>query len=139
MSTVPYGGVHDEENRLPTIIIDAEELIRECLASVNEHDGLDSLFPSVGWLCGKLSDGRIPLIFGFDLIPHVSDDNLKAFCAAFGTTGTSVSSFWFALENVSLFSNVEVYHIIATIPYGKYNTRGDRRGCNSKVVVFLSG
>ena len=43
----------------------------------------------MGWLCGKLSDGYIPLIFGFDALPSVTADNLKAFSAAFGTTGTA--------------------------------------------------
>jgi predicted aconitase len=43
----------------------------------------------MGWLSGNMSDGCIPLILGFDLLPSVSRDNLKAFCAAFGTTGSS--------------------------------------------------
>ena len=51
--------------------------------------GIDSFFPAMGWLSGNLSDGRIPLILGFDLLPSVSSDNLKAFCAAYGTTGSS--------------------------------------------------
>lgn len=51
--------------------------------------GIDSFFPAMGWLSGNLSDGRIPLILGFDLLPSVSRDNLKAFCAAYGTTGSS--------------------------------------------------
>ena len=51
------------------------------------EDGIDSFFPVMGWTCGNLSDGRVPLILGFDLL-EVTDDNLKAFCAAFGTTGS---------------------------------------------------
>ncbi|KAL9178589.1 hypothetical protein ACHAXT_001927 [Thalassiosira profunda] len=96
---VPKVGVHVEEQRLPTIVIDATKLIRDHLlpnleieesgsASKFEH-GFDSFFPAMGWTCGHLSDGGIPLILGFDELPSVSSDNLKAFCAAFGTTGSA--------------------------------------------------
>lgn len=51
-------------------------------------NGIDSFFPAMGWACGNLSDGGIPLVLGFDALPRVSKDNLKAFCAAFGTTGS---------------------------------------------------
>ncbi len=89
---VPNIGVHVRENRLPTIVIDATELIQNHLlpnmnGNLDERLGLDSFFPAAGWTCGNLSDGGIPLILGFGQLPSVSTDNLKAFCAAFGTTG----------------------------------------------------
>lgn len=95
---VPNVGVHVEKNRLPTILIDATKLIQDHLLPslkrtkgnsdlLFEH-GFDSFFPAMGWACGNLSDGGIPLILGFDSLPLVSNDNLKAFCAAFGTTGS---------------------------------------------------
>ena len=106
---VPNIGVHLDANRVPTIAIDATNLIRNNILvniTKSEHDGsstndpgsdqydgiidgIDSFFPAMGWLCGNLSDGRIPIILGFDELPSVSNDNLKAFCAAFGTTGTA--------------------------------------------------
>ncbi|KAL7542739.1 hypothetical protein ACHAXR_012021 [Thalassiosira sp. AJA248-18] len=97
---VPNVGVHIEENRAPTIVIDATKLIQDhLLANMNDNEknsddlifehGLDSFFPAMGWTCGNLSDGGIPLILGFDSLPSVSNDNLKAFCAAFGTTGSA--------------------------------------------------
>ena len=101
---VPNAGVHVGENRVPTIVIDATKLIKEYLLprmNANEssddapHDillskqGFDSFFPAMGWTCGHLSDGGIPLIVGFDALPSVSSDNLKSFCAAFGTTGSA--------------------------------------------------
>ena len=91
---VPSTGVHRSENRKPSIIIDATSFIREHLLDTLDEkhvyeSGIDSFFPAMGWLSGNLSDGRIPLILGFDLLPSVSRDNLKAFCAAFGTTGSS--------------------------------------------------
>ena len=89
-------GVHVTENRKPSIVIDATNFIREHVLpeirtnAVDEKEsGIDSFYPVMGWLSGNLSDGRIPLILGFDLLPSVSRDNLKAFCAAFGTTGSS--------------------------------------------------
>ncbi|KAL7549218.1 hypothetical protein ACHAWF_012486 [Thalassiosira exigua] len=83
---VPNVGVHVAENRVPTIVIDA----RIALICVEKL----VCFPtnascSSGWTCGTLSDGRIPLILGFDALPMVSRDDLKAFSAAFGTTGSA--------------------------------------------------
>eukprot|EP00581_Thalassiosira_minuscula_P002860 CAMPEP_0183738050 /NCGR_PEP_ID=MMETSP0737-20130205/53680_1 /TAXON_ID=385413 /ORGANISM="Thalassiosira miniscula, Strain CCMP1093" /LENGTH=657 /DNA_ID=CAMNT_0025972497 /DNA_START=5 /DNA_END=1975 /DNA_ORIENTATION=+ len=102
---VPNVGVHVTENRAPSIVIDATKLIRDhLLPGMNkdiatlsgnsedflyEHRGFDSFFPAMGWTCGNLSDGGVPLILGFDSLPAVSGDNLKAFCAAFGTTGSA--------------------------------------------------
>jgi len=93
---VGHTGVHVSENRKPSIVIDATNFIRVHLLpeirtdAVDEKEsGIDSFYPVMGWLSGNLSDGRIPLILGFDLLPSMSRDNLKAFCAAFGTTGSS--------------------------------------------------
>eukprot|EP00970_Alexandrium_tamarense_P015814 scaffold5559_cov207-Alexandrium_tamarense.AAC.2 len=92
---VPNIGVHVNENRVPTILIDARQLISEQLlqsiykGSGKEVHDMDSFFPAMGWLIGNLSDGRIPLILGFDTLPSLTADNLKAFSAAFGTTGTA--------------------------------------------------
>lgn len=87
---IPMTGVHLQENRQPGIILDASELIRGIFFDKG-HDtpDIDSFFPTMGWLCGNLSDGKVPLILGFDQIPSITDDDLKSFCAAYGTTGTS--------------------------------------------------
>lgn len=51
-----------------------------------EHD--DTLWPLMGYLAGELAPDRIPLITGLeDLTP--SEDDLKALCAAFGTTSAA--------------------------------------------------
>ena len=99
---MPKVGVHIEKNRAPTIVIDATEVIMNHLLPRSRRkssdeddgydkdkieDGIDSFFPVLGWICGNLSDGGVPLILGFDLL-EVTNDNLKAFCAAFGTTGS---------------------------------------------------
>ena len=49
------------------------------------HD--DSIWPLVGWLVGSLSPDQIPLVRGLEAT-HLTDDDLKAFCAAFGTTSS---------------------------------------------------
>jgi predicted aconitase/predicted aconitase with swiveling domain len=80
-------GVHEEENRRPQIVIDATGVLGEIVLS-HSHQPMDSLFPVLGHLCGTLSDGMVPLLLGLESW-NVTMDQLKAFCAAFGTTGTS--------------------------------------------------
>jgi len=53
---------------------------------VQAPKGLDDLFwPLLGWLVGKHAPDRIPLVTGLEGVP-ASRDDLKAMCAAFGTT-----------------------------------------------------
>ena len=78
---VPNEGMHKPENRKPTIILDARELAEDSVLS-------DALYPTLGHVCGSLSDGKIPLLIGLEGW-KISPDDLKAFCAAFGTTGSS--------------------------------------------------
>jgi len=91
---VPLVGAHLNENRKPGIILDARNLVAEAVLNhkgdFNSFKDIDSFFPTMGWLCGQLSSGKVPLILGFDQIAgDIIDDHLKAFCAAYGTTGTS--------------------------------------------------
>jgi len=89
---VPNIGMHEARNRVPNVVIDATDLIRTVLVpSLDDNDNdIESFFPAMGWLCGSLSDGGIPLIIGLESISHiVTRDALKAFCAAFGTTASS--------------------------------------------------
>jgi cis-L-3-hydroxyproline dehydratase len=82
-------GVHLEENRQPCIILDASELLAE-LWEHREMGGIDALFPTLGHLCGTLSDGQLPILVGMQRWNEfVTTDHLKAFCAAYGTTGSS--------------------------------------------------
>jgi predicted aconitase len=77
---VPLEGMHCAENRTPTVLLDATGL------QLDDDD--DSLFPTLGHLCGSLSDGQVPLLIGLEQW-KITTDHLKAFCAAFGTTGSS--------------------------------------------------
>mmetsp|Transcript_27557 Transcript_27557/g.81080 ORF Transcript_27557/g.81080 Transcript_27557/m.81080 type:complete len:684 (-) Transcript_27557:12-2063(-) len=94
---VPEIGVHLEENRMPGIIIDVSDFVANFILPLvggNKTEALaydvDSFYPTLGYLCGNISEGRVPLIKGMEqLLGTTSHDDLKAFCAAFGTTGTA--------------------------------------------------
>lgn len=83
---VPAVGVHLEENRQPKVLIDASGVE----FATNDPDTFSLLFPVLGHLCGTLSDGEVPLLVGMERYADlITKDHMKAFCAAFGTTGTS--------------------------------------------------
>lgn len=48
----------------------------------------DALWPMLGYIAGQLSADRIPLLTGLEA-RQPSDDDLKAMCAAFGTTSAA--------------------------------------------------
>ncbi|MGS4946155.1 cis-3-hydroxy-L-proline dehydratase [Meridianimarinicoccus sp. RP-17] len=71
-------GVYLPENRTPRRIID-----------VTVPHGIDDAFwPMLGWLIGQAAPDRIPLIRGLERLSPTADD-LKALCAAYGTTSAS--------------------------------------------------
>jgi len=72
----PASGVYSDAGRQPQCVISV------CLPDRN----IDDLFwPLLGWLAGKISARQIPLITGLEHLSPTADD-LKALCAAFGTT-----------------------------------------------------
>ncbi|WP_207100113.1 aconitase X [Paracoccus shandongensis] len=74
----PLSGVYLDQNRKARRIIDMD-----LPAGVD-----DAFWPLVGYLAGKLSPDRIPILRG--LAPaHSGTDELKALCAAFGTTSAA--------------------------------------------------
>ncbi|KAA3498959.1 DUF521 domain-containing protein [Rhizobium rhizogenes] len=74
----PLSGVYLEENRRPQRIVD-----------VALPQGVDDAFwPLVGYLAGKAAPDCIPLLRGLGAAKPSRDD-LKALCAAFGTTSAS--------------------------------------------------
>lgn len=74
----PLAGTHMDEGRQPQTKIVVENLV-----GVN-----DAFHPLLGYHIGKLCGTRIPLITGLEHM-RVSDDDLKAFSAAFGTTSAA--------------------------------------------------
>jgi predicted aconitase/predicted aconitase with swiveling domain len=83
---VPAVGVHLDELRQPKVVLDATGID----FSTDDPDAFSLLFPILGHLCGSLSDGDVPILVGLEsYAASITKDHLKAFCAAFGTTGTS--------------------------------------------------
>jgi cis-L-3-hydroxyproline dehydratase len=85
---VPAAGVHLAENRRPRIVLDGSTVFAELKQIGNDRLDMDLLFPTLGHLCGTLSVGRVPIVLGLEDWT-ISTDHFKAFCAAFGTTGSS--------------------------------------------------
>eukprot|EP00938_MAST-03A_sp_MAST-3A-sp1_P005019 g5019.t1 len=77
----PYVSTHIEENRRASIVLNVPERIVQDA----KHD--DAFYAMLGYLAGRESKGKIPLVFGLD-VKCVSEDRLKSFCAAFGTSGS---------------------------------------------------
>nr|WP_194308426.1 aconitase X [Gemmobacter straminiformis] len=74
----PRSGVYLAENRAPQRIVEVA-----CPAGAD-----DAFWPMLGWLAGQAAPDCIPLIRGLEGATP-SDDDLKALCAAFGTTSAS--------------------------------------------------
>jgi cis-L-3-hydroxyproline dehydratase len=74
----PDVGMYNVECRRPSLVIDCW---------IPEHHD-DSLWPLLGWIAGRLSPDCVPLFRG--LAHHEpSHEDLRALCAAFGTTSAS--------------------------------------------------
>jgi hypothetical protein len=86
---VPAVGAHLAENRIPSLVLDATDLISGVEERMDKT-AVDMIFPILGHACGTLSDGKVPILMGLERWASiVTLDDLKSFCAAFGTTGTS--------------------------------------------------
>jgi predicted aconitase/predicted aconitase with swiveling domain len=75
---VPNAGVYLAENRLPVCEI--------CVSLPADFD--DAIWPMLGWLAGAKSPNGIPVLTGLEALCPTQDD-LKALCAAFGTTSAA--------------------------------------------------
>ena len=74
----PQAGVYLEANRAPRRVV-----------HIRKPEGADDAFwPMLGWLVGKVASDRIPLIRGLEESAP-SEDDLKALCAAYGTTSAA--------------------------------------------------
>ncbi|MGB3407582.1 MAG: aconitase family protein [Jannaschia sp.] len=74
----PNTGVYLDENRVPGHVVD--------VVLPERHD--DALWPMLGWLAGVRSPNAIPVLMGLEAAEPTADD-LKAMCAAFGTTSAA--------------------------------------------------
>lgn len=122
---VPAVGVHLMENRKPHIILDATQILKDLDATPEQHIlQTDLLYPILGHACGTLSDGKVPILIGLEeWKDRVTNDNLKAFCAAFGTTGSS-----------------PLIHIAGITPEAKDKGTVDKllSGCDARVAVTMA-
>ncbi|MBV2142146.1 aconitase family protein [Falsochrobactrum sp. TDYN1] len=74
----PLSGVYLDQHRLAQRII-----------NINVPNAFDDAFwPLIGYLAGKISPDRIPLLRGLE-VANPSPEDLKALCAAFGTTSAA--------------------------------------------------
>jgi len=71
----PLSGVYLDANRVAQLVIELE--------LPNRYD--DALWPMLGWLIGQSAPDCIPLVRGLESTDP-SQDDLRAICAAFGTT-----------------------------------------------------
>lgn len=74
----PETGVYLDANRLAQVVIDVEV----------PEGADDALWPLLGWLAGRQSPDRVPVLRGLAGLSPTPDD-LRAVCAAFGTTSAS--------------------------------------------------
>jgi len=82
---VPAAGPHLDEHRIATIVLDATHLA----ATLADELG-DAFFPTLGYLCGNMAGSQVPVVVGLEKhhLP-ITQDDLKAFSAAFGTSGAA--------------------------------------------------
>lgn len=73
----PLAGVYTDQGRRP------RRRLRMSLPPARQRD--ESVWALVGWLAGRASPDRVPLILGLEN-ERLSADDLKSICAAFGTT-----------------------------------------------------
>jgi predicted aconitase/predicted aconitase with swiveling domain len=74
----PLSGVYLKENR--------QAQVRITVNLPKTYD--ESIWPLIGWIAGKFAPDRIPLLEGLEEASLETDD-LKALCAAFGTTSAA--------------------------------------------------
>ena len=92
----PKAGVYLTEERIPTYEISID--------LPSKFD--DSIWPMVGWLIGKFSPNKIPLVTGLEKTSLTPDD-LKALCAAFGTTSAAPMLYINGHTPVNKLSNIQ--------------------------------
>ncbi len=74
----PAAGLHLDEHRLAQLVISVEHLPARLLAT-------DAFFPVLGFIIGTSVGTLVPAVMG---IPHATEDQLKAMCAAAASSGS---------------------------------------------------
>eukprot|EP00940_MAST-03C_sp_MAST-3C-sp2_P000117 g117.t1 len=85
---VPRSDVYLDENRKGQVVLDASQIVDAVFSSDRTDNNADALYPLLGYVCGLRSETKVPVIVGLEHLRDVTRDNLKAFCAAFGSTAS---------------------------------------------------
>ena len=82
----PAAGAHMDAGRAPSVVLDAAPLLasEDVIASTGS-----AFWPALGYLVGLEAGAEVPLVTGLNGVLTPSRDDLKAFSAAFGTTGAA--------------------------------------------------
>ena len=78
----PFAGCHTDEGRRASLLLHLDTSGLE----LSKLD--DAFYGALGYLCGLEAGNRVPLLSGLEGV-EISRDQLKAFSAAFGTTGAA--------------------------------------------------
>ena len=79
----PLAGPHCDDGRRPTLLLELDP------SGLDLAQSDDSFFGALGYLCGhEAGHSGVPLVTGLEGIA-ISNDELKAFAAAFGTSGSA--------------------------------------------------
>ena len=103
LSQAPFAGAHVDALRRATVAIDVSDVVRVVdtvgTGPPPEDDGgatanapensLDAFWAALGYVVGELAGYRVPVVLGLEDATPVDADDLKAFSAAFGTTGAA--------------------------------------------------
>ena len=84
---MPAVGPHLASHRRARVVLDATQLAHHTTLA---DECADAFWPALGYLAGLRAEARVPVLVGLGGLrtPPTTDD-LKAFSAAFGTTGTA--------------------------------------------------
>jgi len=137
---VPNVGVHRDDQRLPNMLIDLGPIIRRLalLSELKIENGIDALYPLLGWLCGNIARDRIPLILGLELLLQKRNDDDMTFHVPWSdfSKGNETEDMWkmsrgrlLSLDDMKAFSasfgttaTVPVFHIAYVTPEAR-NTK----------------
>lgn len=102
----PLCGLHKDENRRPTLVLEAPSL---------EHSGLtrDLYFAAIGYAAGEASEGGVPLIEGLPL--DTNEDEFKTLGAAGASSGSL--ALFHAADLTPEAEQAQIYVAAAAIPH----------------------
>lgn len=108
---VPARGLHTDEGRLPTLVVELSERVVRTLTD-------ESAFGVLGFAVGARVGGRVPLLTGRP--DRVSEDDLKAFGAGAATSG-----------------DMGLFHWLEVTPEAAWASEATRAGAVERMVLDI--